>query len=54
MVATLQHPEIHADEIKGVEEISETFIECASCNTAITFADDGLLWGLNLTIVLYS
>ena len=45
MVIALQNPEIYTDKVKGVEEMSEGAIQCASCNTAVTFTDDNiLLW----------
>ena len=45
MVVTLQHPEIHADKVKGVVEMSYTPVQFASCNTTVTFTDDDLLLG---------
>ena len=45
MVIALQHLEIHADRVKCVIEMSETPIQCASSNTAITFTDNDLLLG---------
>jgi len=43
MVIALQHPDIYAQRVKSVTEMSETPIQCAFCNTAITFTDDDLL-----------
>jgi len=45
MVITLQHGEIYAERVKGVVEMSETPVQCASCNTAITFINYDLLLG---------
>jgi len=45
MVISLQHPEIYAEKVKGVVEMSKTPVQCASCNTAVTFIDDDLLLG---------
>jgi len=45
MVLALQHPEIYAKRVKGVVEMSKMPIQCASCNTAITFIDDDTLLG---------
>jgi len=45
MVIALQQLEIYAEKVKGVIEMSETPVQCASCNTAITFTDDDLLLG---------
>ena len=46
MIIALRHPEIYADKVKGVVEMLEIPIQCASCNTTITFTDDYLLLGL--------
>jgi len=43
MVIALQHPEIYVERVKIVAEMLETPIQCASCNTTITFTDDDLL-----------
>jgi len=45
IVIALQHPKIYAKKVKGVVEMAEMPIQCASCNTAITFTDDDLLLG---------
>jgi len=45
MVITLQHPEIYVDKVKGVVEMLETPVQCAYCNTTVTFTDDDLLLG---------
>ena len=45
VVAALQHPELYADKIKDVGASTEDPVQCASCNTAITFTDDDLLLG---------
>jgi len=46
MVMSLQHPEIYAERVKGVVEMSETPVQCAPCNTTVTFIDNDLLLGL--------
>ena len=45
VIAALQHPEIYADKIKDVGASTEDPVQCASCNTAVTFTDDDLLLG---------
>jgi len=45
MVIALQHLEIYVEKVKDVIDLSETPIQCASCNLAITFTDDDLLLG---------
>jgi len=45
MVIALKHPEIYAERVKGVVEISETPTQCASCNMVVPFTDDDLLLG---------
>jgi len=45
MVIALQHPEIYAERVKVVIEMSETPVQCASCNMVVTFKDDDLLPG---------
>jgi len=32
MVVALQHPEIYANRVKAVVEVSETLVQCASCD----------------------
>jgi len=43
MVITLKHPEIYAERVKGVVEMSETLVQCASCNMVVTCTDNDLL-----------
>jgi len=43
MVIALQHPYIYAEKVKGAVEMSETSVQCASCNMVVTFVDDDLL-----------
>ena len=45
MVIALQHPEIYAERVKGVVEMSETPVQCSSYNMAVTFTDDDLILG---------
>ena len=45
VVATSQHPELYADRLKNVKELSEISIQCASCNTTVTFTNDDILLG---------
>jgi len=44
-VAALQHQELYADKIKEVGALTEGLVQCASCNTVVTFTDDDLLLG---------
>ena len=48
VVAALQHPEFYADEVKDVGALTKGFVQCFSCNTAVTFTDDDLLLGSKL------
>jgi len=52
MGAAFQCPKLYVDGVKDVEEMFEVPIQCASCNTAITFTDDDLLLCPNFIIVL--
>jgi len=45
VVAALQHPELYADKIKDVGASTKGLVQCASCNTAVTFTDDDLPLG---------
>jgi len=54
VVNALYHPQIYADKVKGVVEMAETPVQCASYNTTVTFTDDDLLLGPNLMIALCS
>ena len=45
VVAVLQHPKFYASKFKDVEGSTKSSVQCASCNTAITFTDDNLLLG---------
>jgi len=45
MITAVQHLEIYADKIKGVEEMSEMSPKCASCNIVVIFTYDDLLLG---------
>ena len=46
MAAALLNQKIDANKVKGVGEMSKVPIQCASCNTVVTFTDDDLLLGL--------
>ena len=45
VVVALQRPEFYADKIKDVGASTECLVQCASCNTAVTFTDNDLLLG---------
>ena len=45
VVTVLQHPELYADKIKDVGASTEGPVQCAYCNTGVTFTDDDLLLG---------
>ena len=38
-------PEVYAEKVKGAAEMSDAPVQCASCNTAVTFTDGDLLLG---------
>jgi len=45
LVIALQHPKVYVEKVKGAAEISDTPLQCASCNTTVTFTDNNLLLG---------
>jgi len=45
MVIALKHPEIYVERVKGAVEMSETLVQCASCNMVVTFTNDDILLG---------
>jgi len=42
MVIAFQHPEIYGERVKSVVKMSETPVQCASCNMVVTLTDDDL------------
>ena len=45
VVTALRCPELYADKVKDVGGSTESPIQYASCNIAVTFTDDDLLLG---------
>jgi len=45
MVIALQHPKSYVEKVKGAIKMSETPVQCASCNTTVTLTGDDLLLG---------
>jgi len=45
VVIALRHAKLYADKVKPVKEPAKLPVQCATCNTAVSFTDEHLLLG---------